>query len=135
YSDAELARAKVLVDGILNPVDYERVRDELRRRRRQRWRERRPLLLKVVGGVLLVGAIAGLLTLRFLFLAPARVLFPMTLLPLIVWAVAGVLLILGRSVGVTLGIIALSLQLLSFAAAGIDYSFSPLLGARLVWTD
>lgn len=134
-SDADLARAKALSDGVLNPRDYENVRLELARRRRQRSLARRPVVLRVLGGLLLLAALANLLTLRFLFLPPARILFPFTLLPVLLWAAAGAALLLGKRVGVTLAMVALGFQLVSFAAGGIDYSFSPLLGARLMWSE
>jgi hypothetical protein len=135
FSDAELALAKARVDAVLSPLDHENVRIESARRRRLRWGARAPTVLKVVGALLIAGAVTGCLGLRFVFLPPARIFFPLMILPLALWAVAGVCLLMSKPVGATLGIAALGLQLVSFAVGGVDYVFSPLASVRLMWSD
>jgi len=131
-SDAELALAKVYVDASLAPIDHDNLRGEMRRRKAQRAASRLPCILRAIGGLLVVGAVAGAIGLRVV-LESGRVMLPVMVLPLILWAVAGVLLLKARPTGVPLGVAALSLQSLSFAIGGIAYAFSPLLGAQIAW--
>jgi hypothetical protein len=135
-SDAELASAKVRVDASLTPSDHERLLLELRRRSERRANARRPIVLKVIGTALVLGAVLGIFGVRGVFaMQPGgvRVLFPIMIFPLALWVVAGALLLRAMPEGVWLGIAALSLQLLSFAIGNVSYVFSPLASVKVAW--
>jgi hypothetical protein len=132
-TDAELAQAKVRVDASLAPIDHENLRHELRRRNKKKAEARLPYILKFIGGFLVLGAVVGAFAIRVFFFPPAQFLFPIMLVPIVLWAVAGAFLLSGKPIGVPLGTAALSLQLFSFAAGGVIYAFNPLIGAQIAW--
>jgi hypothetical protein len=58
-SNEELARAKANADPVLNPLDWENVRKEFRRRNAKRRVKLTPIMIRVVGWYLLVGCAVG----------------------------------------------------------------------------
>jgi hypothetical protein len=127
-SNEELARAKANADPVLNPLDWENVRKEFKRRGAKRRVKLTPIMVRVVGWYLLAGCAIGAFvlfgaasTLNALFVAACTV-------ALAVWGIGGALLIARKRLGLWVGIGALALQLPTIQLAKVAYHFKPIYG-------
>lgn len=127
-SNEELARAKANADPALNPLDWENVRKELKRRGAKRRVKRTPIMVRVVGWYLLAGCAVGILAL--FGAAPtlsARFIAACTF-ALAIWGVGGALLIARKRLGLWVGFGALALQLPTIQLDRVAYYFKPIYG-------
>ena len=127
-SNEELARAKANADPVLNPLDWENVRKEFRRRSAKRRVKLTPIMIRVVGWYLLLGCAIGSFvlfaaasTLNALFVAACAV-------ALAIWGVGGALLIARKRLGLWVGIGALLFQLPTIQLEKLAYHFKPIYG-------
>ena len=127
-SNEELARAKANADPVLNPLDWENVRKEYRRRSAKRRVKLTPIMIRVVGWYLLAGCAVGAFalfgaasTLSALFVAAWTV-------ALAIWGVGGALLIARKRLGLWAGVGALALQLPTIQLESLAYHFKPIYG-------
>lgn len=127
-SDEDLARAKAAVDPALNPLDWENVRVEAKRRKARRRTRLLPIMIRVVGWYLLLGSAIGLLSVLRVATAANAIFISLVVAVLLLWSAAGVLLLAKRRLGNALGIVALAFQLPVIDVIGLAYHFRPFYG-------
>lgn len=124
-SDKDLARAKAAVDPALNPLDWDNVREEVKRRKAKRSTKLLPIMTRVVGWYLLIGCTIGLLAVLRAVTAANALFFSVAAAVLLLWGAAGALLIAKRRPGQVLGIAALMFQLPVINVGNLAYHFRP----------
>lgn len=134
-SESALSDARAKVDPALYPLDWEAVRVEVRRRKRRRRARMLPIMERVVGWYLLLGAVVGLASTTAHFPSWTSIFFPAIALPLLLWGASGVLLIRRVRMGRVLGLVALGFQVLSISYGLLDYHFSPIYSLAIAWTN
>jgi hypothetical protein len=134
FSNAALSEALVKADPALNPLDWGNVRAEIQSRKKRRRLKMLPIMERVVGWYLLLGALVGLAAAKTVF-ASWSVSLPAVALPLLLWLVAGGCLLKRLRVGRLLGVLALGFQLLSVSFGLFEYRFSPLYGLGISWMN
>jgi hypothetical protein len=124
-SDEDLAKAKASADPALNPLDWENVRVEVKRRKVKRREKLLPIMARVVGWYLLLSSAIGLFAAQKAATAANAVFFTLVAAVLLLWGVAGVFLVAKRRLGYLLGVAALSFQLPVIEVTGFAYHFRP----------
>jgi hypothetical protein len=127
-SDKDLALAKAKVDPALNPLDWENVRLEAKRRKAKRREKLLPLMTRVVGWYLLLGGVIGLFAVQRVATTDSAIFFSLVAVVLLLWGVAGILLIAKRRPGYVAGVVALAFQLPVIDVTGFAYHFRPFYG-------
>lgn len=125
-SDEDLAKAKAAADPALNPLDWENVRAEARRRKVKRREKRLPIMSRVVGGYLLLSSAIGLFAVQNAATTAHAGFYTVVAIVLVLWGVAGVLLVKRRRLGYLMGVAALAFQLPVIDVGGFTYRFRPL---------
>lgn len=134
-SEAALGDALARVDPALNPLDWEAARVEARRRKLRRRSRMLPVMERVVGWYLLLGALVGLANTAAHFPSWTSIILPAISLPLLLWGASGVLLLRRIRFGRVLGLVALGFQLLSVSYGVMDYHFSPVYSLAIAWIN
>jgi hypothetical protein len=127
-SDEDLAKAKAAADPVLNPLDWENVRLEAKRRKVKRREKLLPIMTRVVGWYLLLGCVIGLFAVQKVATAGSAVFLLLAAGVLIMWGIAGVLLLAKWRAGRLLGVIALAFQLPVIDVTAFSYHFRPFYG-------
>jgi hypothetical protein len=127
YSNAALSDALARSNPALNPLDWSNVRAEIQRRKLRRRLKMLPIMERVVGWYLLLGALVGLVAAKTAFVS-WPISLPAITLPLLLWMAAGGCLLKRLRIGRPLGLLALGFQLLSASFGSFEYRFSPLYG-------
>jgi len=127
-SDEDLAKAKATVDPALNPLDWENVRSEAKRRKVKRREKLLPIMSRVVGWYLLLGSAIGLFAVQKVATIANAVFFALAAAVLLLWGIAGVLLVAKKRLGYLLGVGALAFQLPVIDVPGFAYHFRPFYG-------
>jgi uncharacterized membrane protein len=124
-SDEDLARAKAAIDPALNPVDWDNVREEQKRRKAKRRTKLIPIMTRVVGWYLLIGCVIGLFAALRTAAAANALFVSVVAAVLLLWGAAGALLIAKKRAGQVLGIAALLFQLPFISVSNLAYHFRP----------
>jgi hypothetical protein len=124
-SDEDLAKAKAAIDPALNPLDWDNVREEQKRRKVKRRTKLVPIMTRVVGWYLLIGCVLGLFATHRTATAANALFVSVVVAVLLLWGAAGALLIAKKRLGQVLGIVALVFQLPFISLSNLAYHFRP----------
>ena len=92
-----------------------------------------PVMERVLGWYLLLGAASGFAGIGAILPSRIVILFPVFAVPLLLWGAAGICVLRRVRTGRLIGMFALAFQLLSFSAGVVDYHFSPIYSFTLGW--